>query len=159
MGSYRVAQICLNGHCITDSCDVYPELRQPFCSKCGSKTITTCPKCSANIRGHYYVEGFFVPSNYHTPSYCYNCGEAFPWTKAALDATAAIILEEDSLSELQQSNLVEVLPDVIVETPKTSLASTRIKKVLSSAGQFTSDAIRQFVIDFGCEFIKKQLGI
>ena len=70
-----------------------------------------------------------------------------------------LIAEEEGFSEQQKASLVEVLPDVIVETPKTNLAVVRLKKGLASAGKFTADAIRQFAIDFGCEFAKKSLGL
>ena len=59
MGTYRVAQVCPNGHVATTAADQNPELREAFCSKCGEATILQCPSCSASIRGDYYVEGVF----------------------------------------------------------------------------------------------------
>lgn len=69
-----------------------------------------------------------------------------------------MIREDNELSEIERKNLEESLPDIISETPKTKLASIRIKKALLTAGEFTADALRQFVIDFGCELAKKSLG-
>lgn len=63
------------------------------------------------------------------------------------------------MSEQLKNSLVESLPNIVVETPATSLAAIRIKKFLASAGKFTADAVRQFVIDFGCELAKKSLDL
>ena len=49
--------------------------------------------------------------------------------------------------------------NIMVETPKTTLAATRIKKALLTAGHFTADALRQFVIDFGCELAIKSINL
>ena len=67
--------------------------------------------------------------------------------------------EENTLDKSQQNALIEVLPDIMTETPKTNLAVVRVKKCLSSAGKFTVEALRQFAIDFGCELAKKSLGL
>lgn len=159
MGIYHVAQICRNGHMITDSVDKYREHSQPFCSKCGSATITACPSCNVSIRGDYDCGIVVIGRNTAVPSYCHNCGSPYPWTQSALENTAAIIQEEEDITEQLKAVVVESLPDIIVETPGTNLAAVRVKKCLSAAGKFTSDAIRQFVIDFGCELAKKSIGL
>ena len=158
MGTYRIAQICLNGHCITDSVDMCPQLSQKFCQKCGAATITACPSCQASIRGDYDIPGVItIGYKYKVPSYCYSCGKPYPWTQAAIDATKALIEEEQDLTKLQQSQLVEILPDIITETPKTKLAAARFKKALLAVGKFTAEGLRQFVIYFGCELVKREL--
>jgi len=80
--SYDVMQVCLNGHQITTSYKRYPEFRKEFCDKCGEKTITSCPKCNANIRGEYYVVGVIaVRGRTPVPEYCHECGAPYPWTE------------------------------------------------------------------------------
>lgn len=157
---YQTAQICLNGHCITSTYEAAPLDRQPFCDQCGAKTITECPSCHAKIRGSYVPGGdpmFFGGLGYIVPAFCGQCGAPFPWTQTAIDVTAALINEENELSSDDREALVEVLPAVISETPKTRLAAVRFKKALSAVGEFTSDGLRQFAIDFGCELFKKLL--
>lgn len=160
MGHYRIAQICLNGHCITDSFDAYPEHGQHFCDKCGAATITACPSCGANIRGDYYAPGvLIVGGHYQVPAYCYSCGKPYPWTQSAIESAVELIQEEEELDATQKEKLASSLPDIISETPKTQVAVVRFKKAMSSAGRFTADALRQFAIDFGCELAKQQLGL
>jgi hypothetical protein len=78
MGTYRVAQVCPNGHVATTAADQHSELREAFCSQCGEATITQCPNCSASIRGDYYVEGVFgFGGDYEPSAFCHNCGKAF----------------------------------------------------------------------------------
>lgn len=160
MGYYRTAQICMNGHCITDSYDAYPQYGQNFCDQCGAPTITECPSCKAKIRGDYYEEGVCVlGSFFKSPAYCHQCGAPYPWTQTALDAAADLIKEDEELPAEQQELLLASLPDIIAETPRTNLAAVRVKKALLTAGKFTAEALRQFAIDFGCELAKKQLGL
>lgn len=159
MGYYHVAQICINGHCTCSSVDENPEMSQNFCKNCGKITITACPSCRAKIRGSYKEPGIIdLCSTYHTPAYCYNCGAPYPWTQTALDSTKELIAEDENLHEDEKKKLSESLPDIMSVTPRTQLATTRIKKSLQVAGKYTADAIRQFVIDFGCELALKSMG-
>ena len=70
-----------------------------------------------------------------------------------------MIQEEEELSDSMKESLTSSLPDIISETPGTNLAIVRMKKALMSAGKFTAEALRQFVIDFGCELAVKSLGL
>lgn len=156
MTSYHGASICENGHVVSK----YDSNSQSYCSKCGAKIISSCPHCSQPIRGLFVSDiPIFGNRPYTRPDYCYSCGKPYPWTELAIQNTALLIQEEEELSEQLKKSLVESLPDIIVETPATGLATVRIKKCLASAGKFTADALRQFVIDFGCEFAKKSLGL
>lgn len=122
--------------------------------------LSKCPNCNSTIREWHYNGITVLGSvNYDRPNYCKFCGKAYPWTESALESTALLIQEEEELSEQSKESLIESLPDVITETPKTNLAIIRVKKCLASAGKFTADAVRQFAIDFGCELVKKSLGL
>ena len=156
MVSYHNASICKNGHVVSK----YDANTQKYCSKCGAEVISLCPHCSLPIRGLFVSEIYIIGNRPYTrPDYCYNCGKPYPRTESALESTALLIQEEEELSEQLKTSLVESLPDIITETPKTNLAVVRVKKCLASAGKFTADAVRQFAIDFGCEFAKKSLGL
>ncbi|MBD5504122.1 MAG: DUF2321 domain-containing protein [Lachnospiraceae bacterium] len=155
---YDVAQICENGHLITACLHKHPEQNSKFCSRCGAPTINACPHCHQNIKGAS-TGSYSYLSPYTVPAYCEYCGTPFPWTEAAIQNAALLVQEDEELSEELKSSIVESLPDIIAETPASNLATVRVKKGLSIAGKFTADAIRQFVIDFGCEFAKKSLRL
>ena len=158
---YHTSQICINGHLITSSSDTSLDKKQIFCSLCGAETIECCPLCHAPIHGRYEIPGVVTLRSKEPPPplYCHNCGKPYPWTVSALKNAELLIQEEENFTDEQANSLVASLPDIISETPGTNLASIRIKKALVTAGKFTAEALRQFVIDFGCELAKKSLGL
>lgn len=156
MSCYHTAQICLNGHLICQSIEEYPDYSQNFCSVCGAQTITECPSCHSKLRG-YYDSDFIKPTE--VEHYCFNCGQPYPWTSSAIEATQLLIQEDESLDNIQKASLIESLPDIANETPKTKLAVVRLQKALKTVGSFTADGVRQFALDFGCELAKKSLGL
>lgn len=154
-----MAAICTNGHINCDSLGDEYNSADKFCPECGAPVIMQCPHCNSFIRGAYIVNFDCLDTLDKPDAYCFNCGEAYPWTDAALKNAILVLQEEADLSpELKESTSAS-LPDIITETPGTNLAIIRLKKCLSSAGKFTSDALRQFVIDFGCELAKRSLGL
>lgn len=156
--TYDIALICKNGHLINSYYRKYPEDNASFCNSCGAPTIHQCTNCNAEIKGHSTGEYSYL-STYSVPAFCSSCGFPYPWTKAAIENAALILEEEENFSEQFRTSISECLPDIICETPKSQIAIVRMKKALSSAGKFTSDALRQFVIDFGSELAKKSLGL
>lgn len=96
-GVYDIAQICLNGHEITSTFNESPELRTKHCNKCGEGTIVKCLNCETGIRGYYSVPGIVSFSPYDVPSFCHNCGEAFPWTQKLLDNAVELVGLDDEL--------------------------------------------------------------
>jgi len=155
---YHQALICVNGHCVSSSIDASPEAEQKFCSKCGEKTISACPNCHSEIRGRYNATSRVCLEEYKVPPYCHNCGEAYPWTLAAMEGATEIIIEADGCSDEDKEKLANSLPYIMMETPKTQLAITRIKKALLVVDEFTADAIRQFALAYGCDLTKREIG-
>lgn len=152
--SYYTGFICTNGHAVSTlsySCS------DKYCTKCGSPIVSRCDNCGTIIRGRYDGNYGFA-SNYKVPSYCHSCGNPYPWTSAAIEATIAM-LEESELSFDDQEKIKSVLPDVITETPRTQLASIRFKKAMAAGGTFVAEGLRDFAVNFGCELLKKSLGL
>jgi hypothetical protein len=77
---YDTMQVCQNGHKITSSALSHPEYQKKRCPECGAATLTACPKCSTRIPGYHHVPGFVDLGGVTVPSFCDNCGEAYPWT-------------------------------------------------------------------------------
>ncbi len=76
-----VQQICLNGHQITDTYHLMPDMRKNFCAICGAKTITKCLNCNSDIPGRLNYSGTSFGNAESIPRHCENCGTAFPWTE------------------------------------------------------------------------------
>ncbi len=160
MGYYKNALICLNGHVISDNIGDYPEFAEKYCNICGAETITKCLKCNTNIRGEYYVEGVVcLGEEPKAPSYCFNCGNPFPWTEDALEAARIAIDEDERLNSEDKEKLKMSLPDLIADTPRTSLAAARMKKAFLHVGNFNKEILMKFIVSSCCEAAKSQLGM
>ena len=149
---YYPGFICQNGHIVEI---LSRRCTSDYCTKCGSPVTNTCAYCGEVIHGQRID---YCPP-YRVPAYCHSCGKPYPWTQAAIQATLELLAEDENLTAEECNRLVEVLPDALVETPRSQLAAARIGKALRNAGKFTVDALRQFVLDFACELVKKQLGL
>lgn len=161
MGYYDTAQICLNGHIISRSINGNSSVMEKFCTKCGAETICKCLNCGERIRGRYEVEGIIdlTIDTSPAPSYCHNCGNPYPWTEDALESARMIIDEEEQLNAADRENLKKSLPDLLSDTPRTSLAVLRFKKAMSFVGTITKDALMKFAVSLACDAAKSQLGL
>ena len=109
---YDTAQVCTNGHAINECAETQPQHNSKFCAKCGAATITTCAKCNSKIRGHYYVPGVVSISIYSPPVFCHECGEAYPWTAARLEAARELARESERLDDNEKGILARSLDDL-----------------------------------------------
>jgi hypothetical protein len=158
MGTYRVAQICPNGHVATTAADQNPELREAFCSQCGDATIMQCPKCNASIRGDYHVEGIFgFGGDYQPPAFCHNCGNAFPWTERKIASAVELVEVGADLPAEELAQFRADLTELTKDSPKTQVASLRFKKVMGKVGNSVASGVRDIVVDVLSEAAKKAI--
>jgi hypothetical protein len=156
MGKYRTAEICLNGHVTTDSADNCPELREKFCSKCGEKTITACPDCNTNIRGHYYVAGIVtLGEEFKPPLFCYNCGSAFPWTVTLMEEAVECVDSTNSLTNDELERFRKDLCEIVKDSPKVQASSLRIKSTLQKIGTVGANCVKEIIVQIASETAKK----
>lgn len=152
---HDVAQICLNGHVINASTINFPEFNKKYCDKCGAQTITTCQHCNAQIRGDYHIEGVIGGSEYQAPAFCHNCGKAYPWTEARIKAAQDMAKELENISDEEKKILSQSIDEIVKDTPGTTLAATRFKKIVSRAGKAVADGFRDILVDIVSETAKK----
>jgi hypothetical protein len=154
MGRYMNAAVCLNGHTATESTENHPPGK--FCETCGMALITQCQKCHAFIRGYYHVDGVFdLASRYTPPAFCFNCGEAFPWTAARLAAAKDLADEIDNLSDDERSKIKEALEDITGDGPRAEVGATRLKKLLGTASNAVGKALWKASVEIATEAAKK----
>jgi len=158
MGNYDTAQVCLNGHVINSSANRNPEFNQKFCDKCGSETITNCQKCDTPIKGEYHVDGVIALGHQYTPpSYCYNCGNAFPWLQTALDSAKELLDIDENINDDDKELLINSMKEISKDSPKTEVNALKIKKIAKKLGSDTYDAFIKIAVDVGTEIAKKAL--
>lgn len=157
MGAYLVAQVCQNGHVATCSADEYPELQERFCSKCGEATIMQCPSCDVSIRGLFQIEGMFVSRVYAPPAFCYNCGKAFPWTERKIASAVELLEDAADLSPEELQRFRSDLTELTKDSPKTQVASLRLKKIMNKVGTSIASSLRAILCDVLSEAAKREI--
>lgn len=155
---YDTAQVCLNGHPTNDSVIRYPDHNKDFCDKCGEKTITTCQVCNASIRGDYHVSGVSaIGFTYTPPSYCDNCGNPYPWVAEKLNAAIELADLLDELTPEEKEQLKMSLDDLVKDGPRTVVAQTRFKRILSKTGPEIATGFKDILVDVVSETVKKAI--
>lgn len=153
-----LAQFCVNGHFINAAVKASPEFNKRHCDKCGAETITECPKCKGIIKGELHVPGIVVGGyTFPAPSFCEHCGAAFPWTEARLEAAKELAGEMEGLTPEERELMKQSLDQIVRDTPQTTLAATRFKKLATKAGKGAAAAIWELVKDLASEAAKKAL--
>jgi hypothetical protein len=151
------AAVCIRGHTISDAIERVGAPVANFCPECGGKVVTRCASCNTPIRGDYYVEAFFGPSDFVRPGFCQHCGEAFPWTVAKLDAAKQLADEVEGLSPDDRGKLKEAISDIATEGPRTEIGAARIKKMLGNTTTGLRQALWKISVDIASEAAKKIL--
>jgi hypothetical protein len=138
---YDTAQICVNGHEINSWAGSQPEFNSAFCKECGAKTITACPACSGSIRGHALISGVINIGPYDIPAHCHACGKPYPWTEVRIQVAREAAGELVNLTREEQEQLRGTIDDIVLDTPRTTLAAMRFKRLVGKAGK---EAVRSF---------------
>lgn len=142
MGYYETAKICLNGHMLTDSMED-SQNKDRFCTICGKAAITYCPICKDPIHG-CYENGSLVCQKTRVPSYCHNCGHPYPWIEERLKAAENIINMLDSLTNDQRKQLIDFIPDITMETPRSEYAALIYAKLLDGLQGFVVECFKHW---------------
>jgi|SRR3989339_99298 len=155
---YDVAQICLNGHVVNSATKDRPAHNKKFCDRCGSQTFTTCSECNKDIQGKYHVAGVFsLSDSFSAPSFCSNCGKPYPWTLAKMQAAQDFSSELENISDEEKKILAQSIDDIVKDSPKTSLAVAKFKRILSKAGGPIVTTFKDIVVEIASETAKKAL--
>ena len=155
-GYYSTAQVCLNGHPIASDIDYNPVVGKKFCDECGESTLTNCQECNAKIRGAYHVPGVVhLGFTYTPPSFCPECGKAFPWIRTRLEAAKELTDELQGVTQEEKDILKGSLDDIIRDTPKTTVAATRFKRIVAKGGKEIGGAFKDILVNIIAEAAKK----
>ena len=153
-GTYRTAQICLNGHPITDDVETSSESMQNYCEKCGAGTIFQCPACDSRIRGYHYFPGVVALGViYKAPGYCHDCGKAYPWTEEKIKTAIQIFAEFGNLEDSEKKTIEQDITNVAKDIPQSELSAMRIKRIWDSG----RECARELLVDIASSTAAKVL--
>ncbi|MFC4797756.1 DUF2321 domain-containing protein [Neobacillus sp. GCM10023253] len=156
-GWYDTAQVCLNGHVFNSTSIKFPKPNQNFCGACGADIISKCAECGEEIRGKLHTPGVTVVGRWNPPSYCHHCGKPFPWIAEKLNAAKELAELLDNLTPEEQEQLKMSLDDLIKDGPRTVVAQTRFKRILSKAGPEIATGFKDILVDVVSETVKKAI--
>lgn len=154
---YDIAQVCANGHVITQFAQTRPENTKRFCPDCGAATISSCPGCSKPIQGYRHGGRVHALASREPPAFCHECGSPYPWTEKRFAAIKQLADEVPEFSPEDRVELRESVDDIVRQTPNSPVAINRLKKLMKKGGQWVADGVRSILVDVLSEAIKKQI--
>ncbi len=153
-GYYTSAEVCLNGHII----NVPAKNLSQFCHECGKDIIRKCPKCESPIKGNYVDNNEILNSKFFKlPKYCDSCGTPYPWIQSKIDAVESVLKDTKKLNQKEKQEFENYIPDLIINTPKTEIASLKAKNLMEKVGPVLSDMLKNILIDIVLEVVKKTI--
>ena len=154
---YDVAEVCLNGHVSNANSQRYPAHNKKFCSECGKPTTTRCSGCNMPIRGEFHVSGAVMVSHFTPPAFCHECGKPYSWTQERIRVADQLTDEAENLDEKEKEALKDTFADLVHQSPRTTLAASRFKRLAKKAGDAITDGLRAILVEVACEAAKRQL--
>ena len=92
-----------------------------------------------------------------TPKFCLNCGTPYSWTDIKIKAAQELVLGLDNLTQVEKENLNKSLNDIIRDTPETTVAATKAKKLFAKAGRGVAEGFKNILVDIVSEAAKKMI--
>jgi len=89
------------------------------------------------------------------PSFCPDCGKPYPWTEAKLKAARELTDLLEGLSTEECEILKKGFDDIMLDTPQTTVAATRFKKIAAKVGKIAAKQLRKLAVDIASETAKK----
>lgn len=159
MDIFKTGQVCLNGHQITG--DIEKSTTSKFCARCGEATISKCQSCGSGVRGDRVIRGDFGGTRIgmHVPAFCVDCGTPFPWTERAVSAAKELADEIEDIDEGERERAKASFIALASDTPQTTVAATRVRKLIAKAGPIIGVGIRDIVISIATDAAKKAIGL
>lgn len=145
---YWTAQICLAGHVQNGGTRVVAA--EKYC-ECGAETIHRCPSCDSNIKGASRGYGDWKRK---PPMGCLKCGQAYPWTRAAVEKVNELI-NKSTLSASEKQEAKTDLDAIIKNAPGAEIAAQRTHERLAKMGTALRAAYSEFVVPLLAETLAK----
>ena len=90
-------------------------------------------------------------------AYCHACGKPYPWTRSRIEAAKALAEEQSDLTLAERLLLQSSIDDLVAQTPQTSVALIRFKKLMPKIGKQGAEGFKDILIDILSETVRKQL--
>jgi len=156
--TYLTAQICTNGHIITDAYREESDKINKNCKECGAKNITNCPNCDAPIQGRWITSwastGEVRPLR-KSPNFCHACGTPYPWTLIKRDQIIELINEIPDLQQSEKDTLIKSISYLSSDDSLGVSSAERFKRFFADIQKNIGSALYKLVIDISSETVKR----
>jgi hypothetical protein len=153
-GGYDIGLACRNGHGINGKVETQPQFNAKFCPKCGEETLSQC-ECGEPLRGGLLN----IASSYNPPAHCTGCGKAYIWTERKTEALKEYFVTLIEIEADEKAKLLEAVPDIVTETPRTPTAIARIGSLLGRVTTPAKDALVDLLKQVAAAAVLKKLGL
>jgi len=109
------------------------------------------------IRGEYLHNNHSLNLGFTRPKFCANCGDAYPWTKIAIQTAKELADELDSLTDDEKAILKQSIDGIVKDTPQTKIAATRFAKLMVKGGKEAASIAKEVLVDVMSEVAKKTI--
>jgi hypothetical protein len=92
---------------------------------------------------------------YTPPGYCFNCGNAFEWTKRKISGAVELVEVGAGVTSGELEQFQTDLTDATRDTPKTQVASLRIRQLMAKVGTGVAGGVKDIIVDLVSETAKK----
>jgi hypothetical protein len=153
------ALICESGHLITHSKKQSPIDIVDFCEKCSSKVLDKCQKCNTEIKGQKYKSGYphnTYAASFSIPSFCYKCGNQFPWTENKINA-AMEIAKQYTNDENEIETIRKDLNNIVKDNSFAEISIRKLKSFMPKIANGAGELFKKLVIEISSETIKKMV--
>lgn len=107
------------------------------------------------IKGGYIWNTHSLNLQFTRPKYCTHCGDAYPWTKRAIQSAKDLVDEIKSLTDDEKSVLKQSIEGIVKDTPQTQLAATRFTRLMIKGGKEVALIAKDILVDVMSEAAKK----
>jgi hypothetical protein len=99
--------------------------------------------------------GAYAGDDTTPPSFCYECGEPYPWVEERVDAARELAEMLDKLSPADKDQIKLGLDDLVRDSPRTQVAAMKFKQLVAKAGQGAIESMREILASVAVEAAKK----
>ena len=121
------------------------------------------------MEGHYDValickNGHVINSSsieypHNNTKYCHECGRPYPWTEEKIKVLEETIDLMDKLTDLEKEEFKKDVLDISNDSPRTSLAALKIKKMRTKIGKEIWVVAKEILFQIGTETALKGMNL
>jgi len=96
---------------------------------------------------------------FQPPKFCGECGTAFPWTQAIVDAARSLTDEQNTLTADEKATMKTSIDQMTSDTALTPVAVSKFKTLATKIGPQAGEMLKSLVLAVATGEAKRHLGL